>query len=90
MLLGISLHFSLITRTIAKRLIIRLKKPIGRDIYNKPYQSVQRDFDPEVYELAPATKLGAFPGYSKVLLSHKDLQTIIKLTLLSGKMLFPA
>lgn len=62
-----------------KRLIIRLKKPIGRDIYNKPYQSVQRDFDPEVYELAPATKLGAFPGYSKVLLSHKDLQTIIKL-----------
>lgn len=62
-----------------KRLIIRLEKPIGRDIYNKPYQSVQRDFDPEVYELAPATKLGAFPGYSKVLLSHKDLQTIIKL-----------
>ena len=44
-----------------KRLIIRLEKPIGRDIYNKPYQSVQRDFDPEVYELAPATKLGAFP-----------------------------
>lgn len=62
-----------------KRLIIRLEKPIGRDIYNKPYQSVQRDFDPEVYELAPATKLGAFPGYSKVLLNHKDLQTIIKL-----------
>ena len=73
-----------------KRLIIRLKKPIGRDIYNKPYQSVQRDFDPEVYELAPATKLGAFPGYSKVLLSHKDLQTIIKLDAPEWKMLFPA
>lgn len=58
---------------------VHRRKPIGRDIYNKPYQSVQRDFDPEVYELAPATKLGAFPGYSKVLLSHKDLQTIIKL-----------
>lgn len=62
-----------------KRLIIRLDHPIGRDIYNKPYLTVQRDFNPEVYELAPATKLGAFPGYSKVLLTHHDLQTIIKM-----------
>lgn len=61
-----------------KRLIIRLNKPIGRDIYNKNYLSVQRDFDPEVYELAPSTKLGAFPGYNKVLLKHRDLQTIIR------------
>ncbi len=62
-----------------KRLIIKLSKPIGRDIYNKPFETVQRDFDPEVYELAPSTKLGAFPGYNNVLLSHKDLQTIINM-----------
>lgn len=62
-----------------KRLIIKLSRPIGRDIYNKPYCSVQRDFDPEIYELAPSTKLGSFPGYNNVLLTHNDLQTIIKL-----------
>lgn len=62
-----------------KRLIVRLARPIGRDVYNKPYANVQRDFNPEVYELAPATKLGAFPGYNHVLLTHKELQTIIKM-----------
>lgn len=62
-----------------KRLIIKLSRPVGRDIYNKPYCTVQRDFNPEVYELAPSTKLGSFPGYNNVLLTHKDLQTIIKL-----------
>lgn len=62
-----------------KRLIIKLEHPIGRDIYNKPYCNVQRDFNPEVYELAPSTKLGAFPGYNNVLLTHLDLQTIIKM-----------
>ena len=59
-----------------RRLIIKLSRPIGRDIYNKPYNTVQRDFDPEVYELAPSTKLGSFPGYNNVLITHKDLQTI--------------
>ena len=59
-----------------KRLILRLDHPIGRDVYNKPYLSVQKDLDPEVYELAPATKLGAFPGYRSVLLRHRDLQAI--------------
>ena len=62
-----------------KRLIIKLSRPVGRDIYNKPYKSVQRDFDPEIYELAPSTKLGAFPGFNNVLLTHKDLQTIINM-----------
>jgi len=62
-----------------KRLIIKLSRPVGRDIYNKPFETVQRDFDPEVYELAPSTKLGAFPGYNNVLLSHKDLQTIVRM-----------
>ena len=63
-----------------KRLIVRLEKPIGGNtVYNKPYLSVQRDFNPEVYELAPSTKLGAFPGYNSVLLTHKELQTIFKM-----------
>ena len=62
-----------------KRLIIRLSRPVGRGVYNKPFNSVQRDFALEVYELAPSTKLGSFPGYNNVLLSHKDLQTIIKM-----------
>lgn len=62
-----------------KRLIIKLERPIGRDIYNKPFENVQRDFNPEVYELAPSTKLGSFPGYNSVLLSHKDLQAIVKM-----------
>ena len=61
-----------------KRLIIKLSSPIGRDIYNKTFKAVQRDFKPEVYELAPpSTKLRSFPGYNNVLLTHKDLQTII-------------
>lgn len=59
-----------------KRLIIKLSRPVGREIYNKFFDAVQRDFDPVVYELAPSTKLGAFPGFQSVLLSHKDLQTI--------------
>lgn len=62
-----------------KRLIIKLSQPIGRDIYNKPFSNVQRDFNPEIYELAPSTKLGAFPGYNNILLSHKELQTIINM-----------
>lgn len=69
-----------------KRLIIRLDRPIGRDIYNKPFLSVQRDFNPEIYELAPATKLGAFPGYNNVLLTHKDLETIINMEAPEWKM----
>lgn len=63
-----------------KRLIIKLEKPIGGNkLYNKLFNSVQRDFNPEVYELAPSTKLGAFPGFNNVLLTHKDLQTIFKM-----------
>ena len=69
-----------------KRLIVKLEKPIGRNIYNKPYPNVQRDFNPEIYELAPSTKLGAFPGYNNVLLSHKDLQTIINMEAPEWKM----
>lgn len=60
-----------------KRLIIKLERPIGWDIYNKKYESVQKSLNPEIYELAPSTKLGTFPGYNSVKLSHKDLQRIV-------------
>lgn len=61
-----------------KRLIIKLKKPIGRDIYNKPYKSVIRDLAPEIYELIPSAKIDVFPGYNNVLLTHSQLQEIMK------------
>ena len=61
-----------------KRLIIKLEKPIGRNSYNRWFECVQDDLSPEIYELAPSTKLGSFPGYNNVLLSHKDLQLIFK------------
>lgn len=62
-----------------KRLIVKLERPIGREIYNKPFANVQRDFNPEIYELAPGTKINNFPGYNSVLLTHKDMQSIFKL-----------
>lgn len=61
-----------------KRLIIKLENPIGRNSYNRWFRCVQEDLNPEIYELAPSTKLGSFPGYNNVLLSHKDLQLIFK------------
>lgn len=61
-----------------KRLIIKIDKPIGRDLYNRVYASVQRSLNPVIYELAPDTKLGHFPGYQNISLMHKDLQHIIK------------
>lgn len=62
-----------------KRLIIKLQEPIGRNVYNRWYDRLQTSpLNPEVYELAPATKLGAFPGYNRVTLKHKDLERIIE------------
>ena len=61
-----------------KRLIIKLDRPVGRDIYNKPFENVQRDFNPEIYELTPSARLCDFNGYNNVLLLHKDLQIIAK------------
>lgn len=60
-----------------KRLIIKTEKPIGRNLYNRRYESVQSQLNPEIYELAPDTKLGHFPGYQNVSLKHKDMQHII-------------
>jgi hypothetical protein len=60
-----------------KRLIIRLREPIGQNAYNRWYKTIQEQLEPEIYELAPDTKLGSFPGYQKVCLMHKDMQLII-------------
>lgn len=61
-----------------KRLIIKLEKPIGRDNYNRVYSTVQDQLNPEIFELAPSSKLGHFPGYQNIHLKHKSLQLIIK------------
>lgn len=57
-----------------KRLIIKIKKPIGRDVYNRLYSKVQSQLEPEVYEISPNVKLGHFPGYQNVSLTHRELQ----------------
>lgn len=61
-----------------KRLIIKIDKPIGRDAYNRRYETIQEQLNPEVYEVAPSTKLGHFNGYQNVRLKHKELQQIIQ------------
>lgn len=60
-----------------KRLIIKINKPIGRNIYLRRYEMVQEQLNPEVYELAPDIKLGTFPGYQNVRLRHHEMQRII-------------
>lgn len=59
-----------------RRLIVKLSKPIGRGIYNKPFNTVQKDFNPEIYELSSSTKLENFTGFNNVLLKHSELQYI--------------
>lgn len=61
-----------------KRLIIKLNKPIGRDLYTRWYDNVQEQLDPEIYALTPSTALGNFPGYSNFCISHYELQTIYR------------
>lgn len=61
-----------------KRLIIKIDKPIGRDVYNRKYNTIQEQLNPEVYEVAPNVKLGHFNGYQNVSLKHKSLQQIIQ------------
>lgn len=60
-----------------KRLIIKIDKPIGRNVYLRRYEMVQEQLSPEVYELAPDIKLGTFPGYQNVRLRHHEMQRII-------------
>lgn len=61
-----------------RRLIVKLEVPPGQS-YLRWYESLQGSLvNPIVYELAPDTKLGAFPGYQNVLLRHSEMQLIIK------------
>lgn len=60
-----------------KRLIIKIKKPLQRSTYNRNYSTLQAQLNPEVYEVAPNTKIGNFPGYQNVSLTHKELTRII-------------
>lgn len=61
-----------------KRLIIKLERPVGRDLYLRRFDQIQDSkLNPEVYEVAPDTKLGTFPGYQNVRLKHAELQRII-------------
>lgn len=58
-----------------KRLIIKIDKPIGRDIYNRMFMNLQK-LNPEIYELSPDTKMGHFNGYQNVNLNYKEMQQI--------------
>jgi len=61
-----------------KRLIVKLERPVGRDLYLRWYETLQSSkLNPEVHELAPDTKLGTFPGYQNVRLRHHELQRIV-------------
>ncbi|WP_017547474.1 GIY-YIG nuclease family protein [Salinicoccus carnicancri] len=60
-----------------KRLIIKIDKPIGRDVYNRRYHTIQDQLNPEVYEIAPNIKLGHFPGYQNVRMNHKEMQQVL-------------
>lgn len=61
-----------------KRLIVKLAEPIGRNLYNRNYLNLQKSsLNPEIYELAPNTKLGHFPGYQQVSMTHQELQQIV-------------
>ncbi|MFG3617435.1 GIY-YIG nuclease family protein [Nocardia sp. NPDC047654] len=61
-----------------KRLIIKLDRPVGRDLYLRWYETLQDSkLNPTVYELAPDTKLGTFPGFQNVRLKHAELQRIL-------------
>ncbi len=60
-----------------KRLIIKLEKPIGRDLYCRKFENVQEQLNPEIYELSSSTLLNSFPGYNNVSLSWKELNMLV-------------
>jgi hypothetical protein len=61
-----------------RRLIVKLEIPPGQS-YLRWYETLQTSrIKPIIYELAPDSKLGAFPGYQNVLLRHSEMQRIIK------------
>lgn len=61
-----------------KRLIIRLKEPIGRNSYNRWYNNLSKQLEPEVFELMPSTSPLPFAGYNNVCLTHRELQQIYR------------
>ncbi len=65
-------------REYAKRLIVKLKQPVGRNLYLRWLTNLDGSLGPEVYEIRPASKLAAFPGYSNVRLSHAQLKRILE------------
>ena len=60
-----------------KRLIIEISQPIGQ-IYNRWYKNFIGKLVPTIHSIVPTASLGAFPGYSNVLLTHKKMQTIFR------------
>ena len=62
----------------SKRLIIRLKKPIGRDVYNRKFNNLKETLSPEVYEIKLPNSLDTFTGYQDVCLTYKQLQAIFE------------
>ena len=60
-----------------KRLIIKLEKPIGRDVYSRRYSNVCESLNAIIYEVKPEKNLTSFPGYNNFILTHYDLQRII-------------
>ena len=66
-------------RQYIKRLIIKLDNPVGRNLYCRLYNNIDAgELNPEIYELAPNTKLGPFPGYSNVCIKWKELHRIVE------------
>ncbi len=73
---GYSIYLQSEFEQYRKRLIIRLKKPVGQN-YNIYYDTLIK-YEPEIYEILPSARLGKFPGYSSVCLTHRQLQLIYK------------
>ena len=61
-----------------KRLIIRLDSPIGRDVYSRRFENVCQRLNARVYEIIPEKNLTKFPGYNNIILSHSELQKLLK------------
>ena len=59
------------------RLIIKLEKSIGRNLYLVKFKTVCNKMNAVIYEIRPEGKLSVFPGYNNVRLTHKELQSII-------------
>lgn len=75
---GVGYNLALLDRfsEYRKRLIIKLEEPIGRNLYNRYYDKVIESLRPVVHSILPEDRLDTFPGYNRVLLSHRELQRV--------------